>query len=170
MARRPVWFARDFASLAPEPQWSRGGLQWSTLDTGATLTRSYGSIRLFMMTQGLDPLVHDYTDRLAVFGVYWSGDVTDPNNPPYPLSNPNGVDWIWRDSMDWEPVYAANALNAPLAVQGYQAVGRFDTRVQRGPAPDATTSMTTAWELFDYGSAPPVGVVATYNGLALAPA
>lgn len=123
-----------------------------------------------MMSNGLDPLVHDYTDRLVMFGVYWSADVPDPANPPYPISNPYGVQWMWRDALFWEPIYAPNAIGAPLAVQAYRAMGRFDTGIQRGPAPDGTTSVTTTWEVFDYGSAPACGVVATYNGLQLAPA
>lgn len=169
MARQPYWFAQDDATLPPAPQWRQGSLQWSTLAAGDTLTRSYGTIQIQMMLDGLDPLMHDYLDRTVMWGVYWSGDVVDPNNPPSPITNPSGVSWIWRDALFWEPLPAPGAISAPYQIQSLRAMGRFDTKVQRGPAPDSLSYMVTAWEVFDYGTAPSVGVVASYSGLALSP-
>lgn len=167
MARRPYWFARTLEAVAPQPQYRRSQVYSPNLGQGETITRSYGFVQVFMMLDGLDPLMHDYLDRPVMFGVYWTGDLADPAATPYPISNPNDVDWMYRDVMTWEYAPAPNAISAPYAIQAVRATARFDTKIQRGPAQTTESQVAVAWEVFDYTTAPAVGVQVSYNGLAL---
>lgn len=168
MARRPYWFSRTLEAVAPQPQYRRSQVYSNSLGLGDTVTRSYGFVQVFMMLNGLDPLMHDYLDRPVMFGVYWTGDLVDPAATPYPISDADAVDWMYRDVMVWEPMPAPNAISAAYAVQAVRAVARFDTKTQRGPAKTTTSQVAVAWEVFDYASAPAVGTQVAYNGLALA--
>lgn len=167
MARQPYWYARQVEAVAPQPQYRRSQVFTNNLAAGDTITRSIVWVQIFMMLDGLDPLLHDYLDRPVAVGVYWTGDLADPAATPYPISDPFGVEWMWRDVLKWETEFAPNAISASLAVQAVRATTLIDTKTQRGPAQDASTSLVVAWEVFDFATAPAVGVQVAIDGLAL---